>query len=208
VVESGQLRAGQSIALLTLLCSLIASHVCRHKLSVCRLRMAKNKQKKTQAPRNRTAQARISFLFQAAEYLSARSEPESPRVAEANASGDSPTKHNPKHRELPTAALNGDLSLLKRHALPAYLASHMFSVRQKGQGKIDKGLKRRICKRCNCLLIEGKTSSTVVENKSKSKKPWADVTLVSCLACGMQKRYPVGVKKPSSMVSTTQANQT
>jgi ribonuclease P protein subunit RPR2 len=164
--------------------------------------MAKAKQKKKKkTAKNRTAQARISFLFHAAEYLSARSEPVKP-AARNEQSPEAGTSDEPAKRD--SAEISGDLSVLKLHALPAYLASNMFVVRQKSQGIIDKHLKRRICKRCKCFLIEGKTSSTAVENKSKKSRPWADVTVVSCLACGMQKRYPVGIKKPQSKISTCQ----
>jgi ribonuclease P protein subunit RPR2 len=173
-------------------------------LAVILTRMAKDKQKKKQGAKNRTAQARISFLFQAAEYLSTQSESVEPatqreQTPEADHSNE-PTERDSANLKSANE-ISGDLSVLRRHALPAYLASHMFVVRQKGQAKIDKDLKRRICKRCKCFLIEGKTSSTVVENKSRKSKPWADVTVVSCLACGMQKRYPVGIKKPPSKVS-------
>jgi ribonuclease P protein subunit RPR2 len=170
---------------------------------------------KAGGPRNphRAAQARISFLFQASQYLSAQSESveESASHTEqevyAGISENLPPKRDTANLKHPrsTNDVGGDLSLLKRHALPAYLANHMFSVRLKCQVRIDQDLKRRICKRCKIVLIEGKTSTTVVENKSrKSKKPWADVTVVSCLACGMQKRYPVGIKKPRSMESASE----
>jgi ribonuclease P protein subunit RPR2 len=174
--------------------------------------MAKPKQKAKKPPKNRAAQARISFLFQAAEYLSSQLESAEDSAthrdgrAEATTSANSPTNHGTANHHESTNEVSCDTTVLKRHALPAYFASHMFSVRQKSQGKVEKELKRRICKRCKCFLIDGRTSSTAVENKSKSKKPWADVTVVSCLACGMEKRYPVGVKK-SSKVSADQERE-
>jgi ribonuclease P protein subunit RPR2 len=142
--------------------------------------------KKT-GPKSRLPQARIAFLFHAAECLSAQVE----SVGDPSKKQDSA---DVKH----TNDIGGDPSMLHKHAVPAYLADQMFGVRQKGVGKVDKDLKRRICKRCKCFLIDGKTCSTAVENKSTKSSPWADVKVVSCLACGMQRRYPVGVKKPGS----------
>jgi ribonuclease P protein subunit RPR2 len=162
------------------------------------------------------AQARMSFLFQAARYLSelpdAVKESAShgtEQKVKADISRNSSTKRevtDTKHPEASATEISDDTSLLKTYALPAYLANHMFSVGLKSHAKLDRDEKRRICKRCKCFLIEGKTSTTMVENKSRgSKKPWADVTVVCCIACGMQKRYPVGTKKPRQSMNS--ANQ-
>lgn len=52
-------------------------------------------------------------------------------------------------------------------------------------------MKHSICKYCDSLLIEGETSSSVVENKSKGgQKPWADVLVVKCHTCEGVKRFP------------------
>ncbi|KAI0019889.1 hypothetical protein F4780DRAFT_780013 [Xylariomycetidae sp. FL0641] len=43
-----------------------------------------------------------------------------------------------------------------------------------------------------CALPLSRTSSSVVENKSKGgKKPWADVLVITCHTCQGVKRYPV-----------------
>lgn len=58
---------------------------------------------------------------------------------------------------------------------------------------MDPSIKRTICKRCDSLLIPGVSATHEVENKSKNgNKPWADVLIVGCKACGALKRYPVG----------------
>lgn len=45
------------------------------------------------------------------------------------------------------------------------------------------------------MLIPGVSATYEVENKSKNgKKPWADVLIVGCKACGALKRFPVGAE--------------
>ncbi|GAW15485.1 hypothetical protein ANO14919_048970 [Xylariales sp. No.14919] len=62
----------------------------------------------------------------------------------------------------------------------------------KSQVRLSPAIKHTICKFCDTLLIEGETSTSVVENKSKQgKKPWADVLVVKCNTCGQVKRFPV-----------------
>src|SRR5438105_2325115 len=99
--------------------------------------MAKQKRKKPkkQRARNRTTQARISFLFQAAEYLSTQCESGKPATRRQQPPEtdrlDEPAKTKPANPN-PEKETSGGLSVLRRHALPAYLASNMFVVRQKG----------------------------------------------------------------------------
>jgi len=57
-------------------------------------------------------------------------------------------------------------------------------------------VKALLCKRCDVLLVPGSTSSVTVENASRGgKKPWAEVEVVRCLACGAEKRFPVGATR-------------
>lgn len=90
-------------------------------------------------------------------------------------------------------------SSIKTHddlGLSRQLASHILLVSNKSNVKLSKGLKRTICKRCTSVLIAGQTAQTRMENKSRGgRKPWADVLVNTCMACGMEKRYPVGAKQ-------------
>jgi len=44
--------------------------------------------------------------------------------------------------------------------------------------------------------VPGKTSIIRLENKSKGgRKPWADVLVVECQRCGLERRYPVGQER-------------
>lgn len=61
--------------------------------------------------------------------------------------------------------------------------------------RLDPSIKRTICKRCDSLLVPGVSSTNRIENPSKGgKKPWADVLVVECNACGAVKRFPVGIE--------------
>jgi RNase P subunit RPR2 len=83
--------------------------------------------------------------------------------------------------------------------LPRQLASHILLVARKSVTKLSPDIKFSMCKRCSSVLITGRTSEVRVENKSRGgRKPWADVMLVTCLTCGMEKRYPVGAAVSNS----------
>lgn len=78
---------------------------------------------------------------------------------------------------------------------------HLQAVSRKGQIRLAPELKHTMCKRCNTLLIPGKTSKTEVENKSRNrKKPWADVLVIECLQCKAQKRFPIGAERQPKKV--------
>jgi len=63
-----------------------------------------------------------------------------------------------------------NVPLLKQNALPAYLNSHMSTLRLKTDARVPRDIKRSICKRCKAQLINDQTSSTSVENKSRGGK--------------------------------------
>lgn len=79
--------------------------------------------------------------------------------------------------------------------LPLLLASHLAQVARKSQIRLHPSVKHTLCKRCNSPLVEGRTCRKTVENLSKSRKPHADVLVLQCLACGAEKRWPVGTKR-------------
>ncbi|KAH0555684.1 hypothetical protein GP486_006371 [Trichoglossum hirsutum] len=179
--------------------------------------------KATAGVTNRHLYSRMSYLYQAASYLSTQhvhrkkssqspdvhpstnlsqgDRPESafePEVGsttqgEASTSGPPTTSQDHKHNEpISSPALNLPLS---RHLL-----SNLRTVSLKGQIRLLPSIKRSICKRCASLLIPGSSSTFRVENKSRGgKKPWADVLVVRCNACGTEKRFPVGAgRNPKS----------
>ena len=87
---------------------------------------------------------------------------------------------------------------LERNTLPALsrqMIEDLRSVSLKCQERLAPNVKHSICKRCNSLLVAGSTSTNHLENKSRGgRKPWADVLVVTCRTCGIQKRFPVGSK--------------
>lgn len=56
-------------------------------------------------------------------------------------------------------------------------------------------LKRKMCKKCKIVLIDGLTMAQEIENLLKDS-PKADVLVHTCLVCKTKKRFPIG-KNPS-----------
>ena len=165
---------------------------------------------------NRQAHTRISFLYQAANYFASLDTGSSSNsLVDANKPPQEPitsppvypihdgltnvascrNKSSEQASESPTTTfITNDMR--HRNPVSAHLASQILSISRKGQVKVSQTMKRTICKRCNVVLREGKTSTINLENHSRGgRKPWADVLLVTCLACGMEKRYPLGNQK-------------
>lgn len=165
--------------------------------------MAKPKQERgARKIQNRQNHARMSFLYQAATYFASlppvsgtKQELEEPRrsndvVSDAGMSFEGLVKT----LETTVAPNSDDSTPQPHHPCPSssYLASHLLTVGTKSSSKVSQSIKRSICKRCHCVLIEGKTSAVSLENLSRAaRKPWADVLLISCQVCGMEKRYPL-----------------
>ncbi|KAI9768944.1 MAG: hypothetical protein M1840_004540 [Geoglossum simile] len=154
----------------------------------------------------------MSYLYQAAAYLSAphiHHAPSSDAQPGANVTGDDSYGPTPvsgmadteggfgvsnggsrgsEHKDTSLTTLNMPLS--------RRLLSSLRAISRKGQIRLSPSIKRSICKRCETLLIPGSTSTHRVDNPSRGrKKPWADVLVVRCIACGTEKRFPVGAKK-------------
>ncbi|KAL8895217.1 MAG: hypothetical protein Q9192_003778, partial [Flavoplaca navasiana] len=76
------------------------------------------------------------------------------------------------------------------------MLSHLRGISRKGATSVPSTIKRSVCKRCNLLLIDSWNSSKQLENTSRGgKKPWADVLIVTCHACGTAKHFPLGAKR-------------
>ncbi|KAK9372051.1 RNAse P Rpr2/Rpp21/SNM1 subunit domain-containing protein [Lipomyces chichibuensis] len=135
--------------------------------------MAKKESKKTSAAltkslKNRDQYLRTSFLYQAS-VLMANTAITTPEFAVTATSATAP--------------------------LARYYASQMKSVARKSVIRLDPNMKRFICKRCDTVLIAGRTCAIAVENESVAKVPHADVLTHTCKVCGGQKRFPIGKKK-------------
>jgi ribonuclease P protein subunit RPR2 len=173
--------------------------------------MAKEKAKK--GVPNKHLHARIAYLHQAATYLTTQAPVQSQNDAQ-QASTNGHQKPEERMIELPPGTLAMNATNIVANAkpspghpstatfnppasgLPLQLNAHLRSVAQKGQIRLSSDLKIAICKVCSSPLIEGETCLKSVENLSKGgRKPWANVLVVKCCACGACKRFPVGAKK-------------
>lgn len=151
---------------------------------------------------NKHVHARISFLHQAATYLTLR------RDEAVNAGATSAASPHPQ------ASLAGDAphdlrvsstdmlrrSRLSRGAeesgLPNLLNSHLRQIALKSQIRLHPTVKHRVCKVCSTTLVEGQTCCKAVENNSRSNdKPHADVLVMKCTKCGTAKRFPIGAQR-------------
>ena len=106
-------------------------------------------------------------------------------------------------RQPPNAQLFARLSHLYQAAnelapasgsLARFYLTTLRSVAKKNVLRLDPAVKRTICKRCDSLLVPGVSCVHRIENKSSGgRKPWADVLVIECNACGTVKRFPVGM---------------
>jgi ribonuclease P protein subunit RPR2 len=131
---------------------------------------AEKAQKKGDGIQQRHVHSRISFLHQAATYLSGAAKQNT-----HHATTISTTRHQhnaPQSRQF--------MAQLKE-------------ISQKTQIRVTPEMKRSICKRCQSLLVAGSTSEERIANASRSEsKPWADVFEIRCKTCGTRKRFPIG----------------
>lgn len=129
---------------------------------------------------NRPMYSRISFLQQAATYLTLAQQQESKTTDLAQ--DGLHDKKNP--------ALTG----MARH-----LVTDLRAVSLKTRIRLSPALKQTICRFCDALLVEGESCTTTVENQSKGgRKSRADVLVRKCHACGNVKRQPLNSPRQKS----------
>lgn len=179
----------------------------------------KKKQKQAKGAPGKHLQARISYLHRAATYLSTwhALNPVMPGQAHLEEEGEDLTMDSkPSAGNLeplnigdtanqtriieslqhPPSSSSKDTPLL---GIQRLLVSHLRAVSLKGQIRLSREVKRSLCKKCNTLLVPDTTSNSFTENKSRGgEKPWANVLVIECKFCGMQKRFPVGAKRQST----------
>lgn len=140
--------------------------------------MAKDNPPKPKGIPNKHLHARITFLYQAATYLTLHTSVNSNQAAVKDAD-PSVTSHTEQSSPL-----------------AIQLGSDLHTVSRKAQLRLSVDLKRSMCKSCNAVLVPGHTATQVIDNQSKGgKKPWADVLVIICNRCGSKKRLPVGAKR-------------
>lgn len=94
-------------------------------------------------------------------------------------------KESQNPTELPKHSKNRTL------CLPRQYISQMRGVSLKSQMRLPITVKRSFCKRCDVILVPEFNCVEKIENASRGgKKPWADVRVIHCTACGTVKRFP------------------
>ena len=162
--------------------------------------------------------SRISFLYQTATYLATVDDQlgaRAPRISDElkkschsstelqcaatipEAVSDAGLHHSPTEQyNMRPEIIPDDDRASKNFSLSRQLLAHLRAASLRSQIRLTPAVKHAMCKRCNFLLIPGSTSTSHVENKSKGgRKPWADVLVTTCTACGTSKRFPVGAKR-------------
>lgn len=147
--------------------------------------MSKVKPQKSKGIPSKHLHARTTFLYQAATYLTLQTT--SNKIMSSTIL-DSEMDRNSVQTRSEHASGHSPLAL--------QLGSDLQQVTRKAQLRLSVDLKRSLCKRCNTVLIPGRTATQSVENLSKGgKKPWADVLVLACMTCDGRKRFPVGAKR-------------
>lgn len=153
------------------------------------------KQKGNAGIQNRHIYSRASYLYQAASYLANCAH----QTKKTNKTGDD--EDITRKGEQSVAADGDDFTHNKQERKAVINLSHqvisdMRSVSLKAQIRQSPTIKQTICKYCDAVQIEGKTCHSTVENRSKGgRKPWADILVTRCDACGNVKRYPIGAPR-------------
>ncbi|KAK3334894.1 RNAse P Rpr2/Rpp21/SNM1 subunit domain-containing protein [Neurospora tetraspora] len=143
--------------------------------------MAKGGGKNNGGVQNRAIYSRVSFLQQAAVFLSQQSQSQQ-SVQPSTSSTLVPNVPPP-----PPTALDG---------MSRRLATDLRSVSLKTRIRLSPAVKRTICKYCDSVLIDGSTCTAFIENRSRGgRKPWADVLVRGCHACKKERRYPIEAKR-------------
>lgn len=165
--------------------------------------MAKSKAEGVKKVANRYLYARLSYLQQAVQLLSGHSS-ETPSLQEISKIHQDRLSRgegveNPK---IDIEGTSTSTPVFTSIGLPLVheLSSHIRAIAQKSVIRLSSDLKRSICGRCSAALIDGSTCTTRMENKSRNgRKPRADVLVITCIACQMEKRFPVGQPRTSKV---------
>ena len=166
--------------------------------------------KAPRGPPQKHLHSRISFLHQAARYLSGIAQEHGARPKDSASTNH---QHDITERvtnpstgirsiETPISAKNvgvgGNDQIISSgpNGLTRLYTAQLRTISHKSTIRLTPEMKHSICKRCDNLLGSGNTSTTYLENKSRNgQKPWADVLIQECNACGATKRFPVGAKR-------------
>ncbi|XP_041969371.1 ribonuclease P protein subunit rpr2-like [Aricia agestis] len=91
----------------------------------------------------------------------------------------------------------------KNPALSVYYDNLVINIAKKSVLKIHPDIKRQICKKCRCMLVDKKSSEIKLKTKNKLK-----FISLKCTVCGYERRFPadknkdhrVWLEKPEAVV--------
>ena len=162
--------------------------------------------------------SRITFLYQAANYLSQVSK-EDGGYPEKAANGEQastkateeklPIDVSPQESSTVVGPVASSVSNIPNQqqgleqngsstkiGQSQRLMSHLRAVSLKSQIRLSSSIKHSFCRHCESPLIPGSTSSSKIENTSRGgRKPWANILVVTCKICGASRRAPVGAER-------------
>lgn len=152
---------------------------------------------------------RIAYLYEAATYLTTYestrpSASSTPDLSSGKHVGVTSTEEAPlcpeRMKSSPAEPSGGVVTSgqgdWRKRSLARMYVSQLRSISLKSQIRLPHDMKRSICNRCWTLLIPQVTSTTTTENQSRGgKKPWAEVLVTRCNACGTEKRVPTGAPR-------------
>ncbi|KAK5685746.1 hypothetical protein LTR17_026968, partial [Elasticomyces elasticus] len=175
---------------------------------------------------NKHIHARISYLQQAATYLTVQRERFNDAGLIADPSASVAKNETRQHlqslddehpgtssKEVTSEAAKRNevwkceagLNLPQSGGLPLYLASHLGQIARKTQIRLHPNIKHSTCRICSAVLVVGGTCTKRVENVSRGgRKPHADVLIIECTVCGAAKRFPVGARRQKRKVARLQ----
>lgn len=193
-------------------------------LANARVCMAKEKTKGQKGPQQKHLHSRISYLYQAANYLAnvQYSTQDSSTAAISSSASlqarrlvfDKSLENSESRGHVISSAAPDDAKELKVSREPTSqilapsnsrrLINSLRCVSLKSQIRLTPEIKNSLCKQCDALLVPGMSSTHRFENLSKGgKKPSADVLVVTCNTCSTQKRFPVGANRQSKKSART-----
>jgi ribonuclease P protein subunit RPR2 len=154
--------------------------------------MAKTKGSKGKSVPSKHIHYRLSYLHQAASYLSV--------VRQTKVEG---AKESDRKDDLSAETASSLPQPSPDYAQSRHLLSQLRAVSLKSQTRLAPQVKHSLCKCCSSLFIAGKTVTTRIVNGSKGeRKSSADVLVVQCTFCGTVKRFPVGQSRKPKRVAT------
>jgi ribonuclease P protein subunit RPR2 len=141
--------------------------------------------------------ARLSFLQQAAQLLEEQQHSTPVKAGKQQNDGRQKQNLQPVHDDTAKVLNFNSCS----NTIARELSSHTTAITRKSKLRIAPDVKRTICKRCSSKLIEGATSFSRIENKSRIRqKAWADVLVITCRSCNLEKRFPIGQTRGTKKV--------